>query len=283
MCLVYSGQWYAAKVKTVIFAEYHMRAYNQISGKNVQRIEALSDGVFAIALTLLVLDVRVPIREHIVYEKDLVVEFSRLTPKLLTYLLSFMTLGIFWTAHSSQFHYIEKSDRNFNWLNLSFLLFVTVIPFTTAFLSEFISFRFAVAVYWLNLFLLGIMLRRILNYAYKHNYFKSDMHEKAEIRKALVRRGNSAQSLYAIGALLCFISTYLSIAVLIIIQLYFVLAFPKSQSGVVPKNRRATLLQNSLKRVIFLRDGHLAGELNGNLNQNKKNAINQAAKYCLHS
>ena len=89
-----------------------MRAYDQISGKNIHRIEALSDGVFAIALTLLVLDIRVPIREHVVYEKDLMVEFSRLTPKLLTYILSFMTLGIFWTAHSSQFHYIDKSDRN---------------------------------------------------------------------------------------------------------------------------------------------------------------------------
>jgi uncharacterized membrane protein len=208
-----------------------MRAYNQISGKNIQRIEALSDGVFAIALTLLVLDIRVPIRDHVVYEKDLMIEFSKLTPKLLTYFLSFMTLGIFWTAHSSQFHYIEKSDRNFNWLNLSFLLFVSITPFTTAFLSEYITFRFAVALYWLNLFLLGIMLGRILNYAHKHNYFKSNMDEKGEIRKAMVRRGIFAQSLYAFGALLCFINTYLSIAVLIIIQLYFVLAlYPKSKS-----------------------------------------------------
>jgi len=216
-----------------------MRAYDQISGKNIHRIEALSDGVFAIALTLLVLDIRVPIREHVVYEKDLMVEFSRLTPKLLTYILSFMTLGIFWTAHSSQFHYIDKSDRNFNWINLSFLLFVTTTPFTTAFLSEYITFRFAVAIYWLNLFLLGIMLGRILNYAYKHNYFKADMQGKDEIKKAMMRRGIFAQSLYAVGTVLCFISTYLSIAILTIIQLYFVLGlFPKSPSGIVPKKRQ---------------------------------------------
>ena len=118
-----------------------MRAYDQISGKNIQRMEALSDGVFAIALTLLVLDIRVPIREHFVYEKDLMVEFFKLTPKLLTYILSFITLGIFWTAHASQFHYIDKSDRNLNWINLSFLLSVTATPFTTAFLSEYITFQ----------------------------------------------------------------------------------------------------------------------------------------------
>jgi uncharacterized membrane protein len=216
-----------------------MRAYNQISGKNIQRMEALSDGVFAIALTLLVLDIRVPIREHVVYEKDLMFEFSKLTPKLLTYILSFMTLGIFWTAHSSQFHYIDKSDRNLNWINLSFLLFVTTTPFTTAFLSEYIAFKFAVAIYWLNLLLLGITLSRILNYAYKHNCFKDSMQEKDEIKKAMMRRGNLAQSLYASGALLCFISTYLSIAVLIVIQLYFVLAlFSKPRPGGVLKNHQ---------------------------------------------
>jgi uncharacterized membrane protein len=209
-----------------------MRLYDQISGQNIRRIEALSDGVFAIALTLLVLDIRVPIREHVVFEKDLVFEFSKLAPKLLAYFLSFMTLGIFWTAHSSQFHFINKSDRNFTWINLAFLLFVTITPFTTAFLSEYITFKFAVAIYWLNLFLLGIMLLGILNYAYKHNYFKSDIIEKKEIKKAMTRRGILAQSLYAFGALLCFISTYLSIAVLVLIQLYFVLGlFSKSQSG----------------------------------------------------
>lgn len=213
-----------------------MKLYDQISGKNIQRIEALSDGVFAIALTLLVLDIRVPVREHVVYEKDLMIEFSKLTPKLLSYFLSFMTLGIFWTAHSSQFHYIDKSDRNFNWLNLSFLLFVTTIPFTTAFLSEYITFRFAVVIYWLNLFLLGLMLRTILSYAEKHNYFKDHVDERAAIRKAMVRRGILAQSLYAFGALLCLINTYISIAVLILIQLYFVLAlFSRPQTGLVFK------------------------------------------------
>src|ERR1700755_2875396 len=213
-----------------------MKLYNQISGQNIQRIEALSDGVFAIALTLLVLDIRVPVQEHVVYEKDLIVEFSKLTPKLLAYLLSFMTLGIFWTAHSSQFHFIEKSDRNLNWINLSFLLFVTIIPFTTAFLSEYITFRFAVVLYWSNLLLMGLMLRGVLSYAYKHHYFKPDIAEKNDIRKAMMRRSVVAQSLYAMGALLCFINTYLSIAVLILIQFYFVLGlFSKSQVKPVSK------------------------------------------------
>jgi uncharacterized membrane protein len=206
-----------------------MKGYDQIAGQNIQRLEALSDGVFAIALTILVLDIRVPINEQVVYEKDLISAFGKLTPKLLTYFLSFMTLGIFWTGHSSQFHFIEKSDRNFNWINLSFLLFVTITPFTTAFLSEYITFKFAVGIYWLNLFLLGVMLNMILSYADKHNYFKANV-VKTEIKRAMIRRGIVAQSLYGFGALLSFVNTYLSIAVLIIIQLWFVLAlFSKGQ------------------------------------------------------
>jgi uncharacterized membrane protein len=224
-----------------------MRRYNQISGQNIQRLEALSDGVFAIALTLLVLDIRVPIRENVVNEKDLIVAFSNLTPKLLTYFLSFMTLGIFWTAHSSLFHLIEKSDRSFNWLNLSFLLFVTITPFTTAFLSEYITFKFAVAVYWFNLFLIGIMLGRMLKYANKHNYFKTNIIEKNEIIKAIMLRGLVAQSLYAFGALLCFINTYLSITVLTVIQLFFVLAlFSNSQPKAVFKNSQSTRQRTTL-------------------------------------
>jgi len=214
-----------------------MRLYNQISGQNIQRIEALSDGVFAIALTLLVLDIRVPVKEHVVYEKDLIIEFGKLTPKLLTYFLSFMTLGIFWTAHASQFHFIEKSDRNFNWINLSFLVFVTIMPFTTAFLSEYINFKFAVFIYWLNLFLLGIMLARVLGYADRHDFFKNGT-EKNEIKKAMMRRGILAQVLYALGALLCLVDTYLSITVLVLIQLYFVLGlFSKSPFRVAVKNK----------------------------------------------
>jgi uncharacterized membrane protein len=209
----------------------HIENFDQISGLSLDRIKALSDGVFAIALTLLVLDISIPIRDHIIYERDLVNAFGRLTPKLLSYFLSFVTLGIFWTAHTSQFNYIEKSDRNFNWINLFFLLFVTIMPFTTAFLSEFIHFKFAVGLYWLNLFLIGLMLFWSLHYALQHHLFKNHLTKKSEVIKAMIRRGMVAQSLYAAGVMLCFISTYLSIATLISVQLLFV-------SGLLKKPKR---------------------------------------------
>lgn len=200
----------------------HVESFDQVSGLSLGRIEVLSDGVFAIALTLLVLDISIPVRDHIIYERDLASAFVRLAPKLLTYFLSFITLGIFWTAHTSQFHYLEKSDRNFNWLNLFFLLFVTIMPFTTAFLSEFIHFKFAVGLYWLNLFLIGVMLFWTLHYALQQHFFRNHLTKKSEIIRVMIRRGLTAQSLYAAGALLSFINTYISIAALIFVQLFFV-------------------------------------------------------------
>jgi uncharacterized membrane protein len=201
-----------------------MSLYNRIAGRKIQRIEAISDGVFAIALTLLVLDIKVPVTETIRTEGELIESFCSLTPKLLSYFLSFMTLGIFWTGHSTQYNYIEKSDRNLNWISLFFLLFVSILPFTTAFLSEHITFRFSIGLYWLNILLLGLLLLIHWNYAYKHKFLSLEEGEQAAINNAIKGRIITAQTFYAIGALLCFVNTYLSIAVIILIQLNYALA-----------------------------------------------------------
>lgn len=201
-----------------------MKFYNQIAGQRTQRIEAISDGVFAIALTLLILDIRVPVSDTIHSEKTLMNAFLGLAPKILSYFLSFMTLGIYWSAHSTQFHFIEKSDRHLNWINLFFLLFVSIIPFTTAFLSEYIAFKFAIGVYWLNIFLLGLVLAINLHYADKHHFLSLDESEKRIVTKTIKKRIIEAQSLYTLGALLCIFNTYLSIIVLILIQLNYALA-----------------------------------------------------------
>jgi len=107
--------------------------YNKIAGQNTQRVDAISDGVFAVAMTLLVLDIKVPIAETIGTEAELAGAFFALMPKFLVYFLSFMTVGIFWTGQSTQSKYIERSNRNLNWITLLFLLFVSLLPFSTAF------------------------------------------------------------------------------------------------------------------------------------------------------
>ncbi|MEI9809384.1 MAG: TMEM175 family protein [Bacteroidota bacterium] len=103
-----------------------MTPYNRIAGQNVKRIEALSDGVFAIAFTLLVLEIKVPAAEHVTTETGLLKSLIPMMPKFLSYFLSFMTMGIFWTGQGVQLNYIEKYDRNLNWMTLFFLLVISL-------------------------------------------------------------------------------------------------------------------------------------------------------------
>jgi len=201
-----------------------MRTYNQLAGQKIQRIEALSDGVFAIALTLLVLDIKVPSIEA-KSEEQLLHSLTLLAPKFLSYFLSFMMMGIFYTGQAAQLSLMEKYDRNLNWNTLFFLLAISLLPFTTAFLSEYIQFKLAIALYWLNILLCGIILYLHWNYAYKNNYVNIPENQSSEINKAIRKRIVIAQALYLFGALLCFISTYLSIGFIILVQLNYAFAF----------------------------------------------------------
>lgn len=204
--------------------------YNQIAGQKIGRIEALSDGVFAIALTLLVLEIKVP-EIHVHSEEELWNVLREIAPKFLSYFLSFMTMGIFWTGQALQLSYIEKYDRNLNWNTLFFLLFVSLLPFTTAFLGEYTHFKIAIGIYWLNIFLLGLLLFIHWKYAIKKGFVNLDGDELTTIDKAVKSRIIIAQALYLFGALLSFINPYLSIGFIILVQLNYAFAIVKARSN----------------------------------------------------
>ena len=86
-------------------------SYNVIAGQSVERLAELSDGIFAVAVTLLVLDLRVPAIERVHSEHDLWRSLLALSPRLLMYMMSFMTLGIFWVLQQTQLNYLARSDR----------------------------------------------------------------------------------------------------------------------------------------------------------------------------
>eukprot|EP01136_Pigoraptor_vietnamica_P024961 Opistho-1_new@78446 len=113
-----------------------MSIYNRIVGQRIARIEALSDGVFAIAMTILVFNLKDPLEHHTQSDAELLLSLKNMLPAFLSFFLSFMTLGIFWTGQSTQFHYIKTYDRNLNWITLFFLMAVSVLPFTTDVLSH---------------------------------------------------------------------------------------------------------------------------------------------------
>ncbi len=105
--------------------------YNQIAGRSVERLAALSDGIFAVAMTLLVLDLRAPAVEAVHSEHDLWRALLALAPRLVMYMMSFMTLGIFWLGQQTQLNHLERSDRSLSWIHLAFLFLVSLTPFST--------------------------------------------------------------------------------------------------------------------------------------------------------
>ncbi len=115
------------------------------------RIEALADGVFAVAMTLLVLDIKVPELQSPSATAELPLKLLALWPKFLGYLISFVILGAYWVGHHMQLSFIRRADRPLLWINILFLLWVALVPFSTALLSEYSKSRVAIAIYGANL------------------------------------------------------------------------------------------------------------------------------------
>lgn len=176
-------------------------------------------------MTLLVLDLRVPLREAVHSEIDLMHAFLALAPRLLAYFLGMITLGIYWTGNATLLGLVERSERNFTWIHIFFLLFISTVPFSTSFLAEFIEFKFAVGIYGLNLFLLGVVSYVAWAYAEKHGLVTVAGAPAESLCRTVRRRIVVNHALYTTGALFCFLNTYLSIFIIIAVQLSMVFVF----------------------------------------------------------
>jgi uncharacterized membrane protein len=209
-------------------------SYHRFAGSNLDRLAALSDGVFAVAMTLLVLDLKPPHvhkrtqspiwssahggSEHVLLHGLL----HDVAPRLLPYAMSFLTLGIFWVGQQTQLSSFTRSTRALTWIHLTFLMAVTLLPFSTGLLAQDTTYRLSMAVYWLNLLALGVLLFISLYYADRVDLIRADTTE--EMRAALRRRIVVYQALYALATLTCLINTYLAMGLLVALQLNSVIA-----------------------------------------------------------
>lgn len=196
--------------------------YNRIAGHGLERLAALSDGLFAIAMTLIVLDIRIPEGVSVHSEAELCAVLVGLIPRLGMYLMSFLTLGIFWVGQQTQMHHFSRTDRDLAWIHLVFLAWVALMPFSTLLLARFITFRVALIAYWLNILLLGATLYWSWLHAARAGLVKPDT--APQVHMAVRRRIVIAQALYAMGALLCLINTYVSIGFILLVQLNYAIA-----------------------------------------------------------
>jgi uncharacterized membrane protein len=124
---------------------------------NLHRLAALTDGVFAIVMTLLVLEIGVPEIAQSSLHAELPRRLLELWPKLLSYGISFILLGMFWYLHHIAFHYIKRSDNGLVWLNILFLMFVALIPFSTSLFGSYGTEQLSLVIYAGNLLLVNVM------------------------------------------------------------------------------------------------------------------------------
>ncbi len=131
---------------------------------NKNRLEAFSDGVFAIVITLLILDIRLPQVEY----SELAGALRELIPNIVSYVVSFAVIGLYWIGHHYYMRHMQKINGIFIWLNMAYLLAVSFIPFPTTLLGEYPFEKIPVIFYGANLLIVNIISLIMLRYVYKH-------------------------------------------------------------------------------------------------------------------
>ena len=129
------------------------------------RIEALSDGVFAIAMTLLVLELKIPDLPKDASQAELLSKLRDMLPHFYSYALTFILAGVFWVFHHFTFHFIRHTTRLLLWLNTFFLMFVSLLPFSTHFMADYMRHSVAQMFYFGNQTVLAVILRSQWLYA----------------------------------------------------------------------------------------------------------------------
>jgi uncharacterized membrane protein len=188
-------------------------------GRN--RIEALTDGVFAVAMTLLVLDIKVPELLEPQGIAELPLKLVALWPKFVAYAISFVILGVYWVGHHMQLSFIRRADRPLLWINVLFLLWVALVPFSTALLSEYSTTRVAIATYGANLIAIGLTLALHWWYAIISHHVDPDIHPG--LLRAAMYRTLMAPVVYVIAIALSFIKAELSLALYALVPILYIL------------------------------------------------------------
>lgn len=147
------------------------------------RLEALTDGIFAFAMTLLVTSMILP-RSAIITESSGTALIS-LIPDFFHYIIAFFVLAAFWMAHHSQFSRIRFIDKNFLFLSIIGLFFTTLVPFSTSFIGDYSEDGLSTIVFELNLMILGLVFALQWYYASRDSYLLSQEYPASQVLRTL--------------------------------------------------------------------------------------------------
>jgi uncharacterized membrane protein len=182
------------------------------------RQKALADGTFAIVMTLLVLELAVPVM-HDATNLELTHALAAMWPKFIAYTLSFLVLGVFWLIHHFIFDNFTYYDARLAWLNILFLLFVALVPFTTSLLGEYLLEKTPAIIYGIQLLVIFFMGFSLWSYG------TSKQLTESEIASEFVKGGKQMGYTYFIILIVAIVIAFFMPVVSIIIYGAFVLLF----------------------------------------------------------
>ena len=205
---------------------------------NKARFEAFSDGVFAFAVTLLILSIALPEFRNPPSESQLSHALLQLWPKLIAYALSFGVIGIMWQNHHALFRLVDYVDRTTVFLNLMLLSVTTFIPFATSTLGSYPSMRASTFLYGLTLTSSATVYNLLLDHLVRRRAFRRDVAD-ATIRQTVIAYRVGLVT-YACATLAAFAAPLLSFAFYVLIAGYYL--FPRGVdkdlgAGAAPRER----------------------------------------------
>lgn len=194
--------------------------------KETSRIEAFSDGVFAIAITLLILEIKVPTAEN-----DLAAQLLRQWPSYVAFVISFAFIGIMWINHHRLFTHIRRADNALMILNLALLLGVTAVPYPTAVLAQHLNRggqRTAAILYNATYFVIAI----IFNVLWRYCASRDGHLLGKEVDSSTIARISSQYALGPVCYLVCMVLAWVSVpaSLLMNVALAIFFALPPSRS-----------------------------------------------------
>jgi uncharacterized membrane protein len=168
------------------------------------RIETLVDGIFAVAMTILVLELHVPALGREISERALSEALGDLLPRVLSYASGFVILGTLWVGHHYQFHYIQRTNRALLWINLVFLLAITFLPFVVALIGSYGAMRVPCVMYGTTLLVAGTCLLAQWLYAAGPSRRLVGAPVRSEVFRGIRNRVAAGMVGYGIGLALAF-------------------------------------------------------------------------------
>jgi uncharacterized membrane protein len=191
-------------------------------GFEKNRLEALIDGIFAVALTLLVLDIKLP--EHVTYatNADLWERLVLLERHFAIYVITFIVIGIYWVGHHLQFHYVRYTDRRLIWINMFFLLLISFLPFATDMVGDHEELILPCEIYGMTLLAVSLINYIHLRYLVRHPHLASP--DLTPVAAGLLKRRIALFALVpALSMALAFYSTRLALyAYLLLAAAHFI-------------------------------------------------------------